>query len=106
MRVSSKNKLEDYQVLGNKLRIHWDHAEVTVEDMEGEAVTQWQCEEAVVKKTASRDNIIEAVIATQYPTYGAEIAAIRNGGADLDVHTALRETAKLLADGWIQQDAI
>lgn len=100
MRVSSKDKLEDYQVLGNKLRIHWDHAEVTVEDAEGEQSTQWQCEEAVVKKTANRDEIVEAIIATQYPTYGAEIAAIRNGGADLNAHTALRDKAKVLADAW------
>lgn len=100
MRVSSKEKLKDYQVIGDKLRIHWDHQEVTVEDIEGEKTTQWQCEEAVVKKTASRSDIIEAVIATQYPTYGAEIAAMRNGSPDAEEHEALRLKAKGLADGW------
>lgn len=102
MRVSSKDKLEDYQVIGNKLRIHWDHQEVTVEDMEGEQSTQWRCEEAVVKKTASRDEIIEAIISTKYPTYGAEIAAIRNGGDDAEEHEELRAKAKELADNWIK----
>lgn len=101
MRVSSKEKLEDYQVIGDKLRIHWDHQEVTVEDIEGEQSTQWQCEEAVVKKTASRSDIIEAVIATKYPTYGAEIAAMRNGGEDAEEHEALRLKARGLANGWI-----
>jgi len=102
MRVSSKEKLEDYQVLGNKLRIHWDHEEVTIETVEGQTETQWQCEEAVVKKTASRDEVIEAVMATKYPTYGAEIAAIRNGSPDADNHAALRDQAKVLADGWFK----
>jgi len=101
MRVSSKDKLEDYQVIGNKLRIHWNHEEVTVQGAdEEEPTTQWQCEEAVVNKTASRDEIIEAVIGTKYPTYGAEIAAIRNGSPDVDEHAALRDKAKVLADGW------
>ena len=100
MRVTSKEKLEDYQVIGDKLRIHWDHKQITVEDAEGEESTQWQCQEAVVKKNPSRDEIIESVIATQYLTYGAEIAAIRNGGADAEAHEALRLKAKELADNW------
>jgi len=100
MRVSSKDKLDDFQVIGDKLRIHWDHEQVTVETVEGQTETQWQCEEAVAKKTASRDDIIEAIIGTKYPTYGAEIAAIRNGSPDVDEHAALRDKAKVLADGW------
>ena len=102
MRVSSNDKLDDYQVIGNKLRIHWDHEEVTVQGVdEEEPTTQWQCEEAVVKKTASRDEIIEAIIQTKYPTYGAEIAAIQNGSPDLEEHASLRAKAKTLADGWL-----
>jgi len=100
MRVTSKEKLEDYQVIGDKLRIHWDHQEVTVEDIDGEQSTQWQCEEAVVKKTTGRSEVVEAVIRTKYPTYGAEIAAIRNGGVDAEEHETLRLKAKELADGW------
>jgi len=100
MRVTSDQKLEDYQVIGDKLRLHWGHEQVTVEGIEGEQTTQWQCEEAVVKKTASRDKIIETIIATQYPTYGSEIAAIRNGGEDAEAHESLRKKAKELADGW------
>lgn len=100
MRVTSKDKLDDYQVIGRKLRVHWDHEEVSFENADGEKESQWQCEEAVVKKTASRDELIEAVMATKYPTYGAEIAAIRNGGAEADEHAALRDKAKVLADGW------
>lgn len=103
MRVTSKDKLEDYQVIGDKLRIHWDHVEVTVEGIDGETATQWQCEEAVVKKTANRDQIIEAIISTKYPTYGSEIAAIRNGSPDVDEHAALRDRAKALADAWFNK---
>ena len=102
MRVSSNEKLEDYQVIGDKLRIHWDHKEVTVPAMddESEPTTQWQCKEAVASKNASRDEVIEAIIKTEYPTYGSEIAAIRNGSPDSDNHEALRLKAKELADGW------
>lgn len=100
MRVTSKDRLDDYQVIGRKLRIHWDHEEATFEGIDGETETQWQCEEAVVKKTAQRDEVIEAIIATKYPTYGSEIAAMRNGSPEADEHAALRDKAKVLADGW------
>jgi len=37
-----------------------------------------------------------------YPSYGAEIASIQNGGSDKDTHQARRIQAKELADGWLQ----
>lgn len=104
MEVYSNAKLEDYQIIGDKLRIHWNHQEVTIPSIDGdyEGTARWRCEEAVVKKTASRDEIIEAIIATKYPTYGAEIAAIRNGAEDAQAHEDLRLKAKELADNWVK----
>jgi hypothetical protein len=55
--------------------------------------------------TANRNQIIEAVIATEYTT-GAEFAAINNRDVAPDAYAAyqaFRATAKALADGWINR---
>lgn len=102
MQVSSTDKLPDYQIIGNKLRIHWNHEQVT-KHVDGETQTYWQCDEAVCAVTSSRDQIIEAVIRTQYPNYGAEIAAVQNGGEDNEKHQQMRALAKQLADEYLSQ---
>jgi len=102
MRVTSNEKLEDYQVIGNKLRLHWGHEQVTVEDMEGEQSTQWQCEEAVVKKTANRDEIIEAIIGSKYKVT-EELAVINNGGEEYTAYQSFRQFAKDTADKWLNK---
>jgi len=99
MRVNSNDKLPVYQVIGPTLRIHWNYEEVP----ESESTPAgWSCDEAAVPKTASRNQIIEAIIATKYQTPGAEFAAINNGGQEYDDYQALRATAKSLADGWMK----
>lgn len=102
MKVSSNNKLPTYQVIGKKLRIHWDAKEVTKETDEGPEVS-WEQEEALVPVTASRSMIIEAIMATKYPTPGAEFAALSNGPESVAAHEAMRDLAKSLADGWSEQ---
>lgn len=92
MRVSSTEKLQDYQTVGPTLRIHWNHEKVT--DKDGN--TYWVCQEAAVPVTASRRQIIEAVMATKYPTHGAEFAALQD---DSTGHAEMRRLAKRLADG-------
>ena len=93
MKVFSNNKLPTYQVIGRKLRIHWDEQEVVTD--EG---TSWSYEEALVPVTADRSTIIEAVIATKYPTPGAEFAALQNGPETVAEHQAMRDLAKSLCD--------
>lgn len=100
MRVNSNDKLPEYQVIGPTLRIHWDYQEVLATD---EVPAGWSCEEAAVKKTASRDQIIEAIIATKYPTVGSEFAAINNGGEEYESYQKHRSIAKSLADGWFSK---
>lgn len=100
MKVYSQEQLPTYQVIGNKLRIHWDAVELTKEDMEG-TVVQWEQNEAVCDVRDSRSGIIESIMSSVYPSYGAELAAVINGGEDAQAHEALRQTAKTLADGWI-----
>jgi hypothetical protein len=103
MHVKSKDKLPKYQVIGQKLRIHWDYKEVPATE---EAPAGWSCKEAVVQVTAARSEIIEAIIAVSYPTFGSEFAAIINGGDDAAAHEAVRQQAKDLADGWLATQAV
>ena len=98
MRVESTGKLPQYQVIGKKLRIHWDEQE-TSRDMDGEIQKGWSYEEACVPVNASRSAIIEAIMATKYPTPGAEFAALQNGPEKAAEHQAMRELAKSLAAG-------
>ena len=99
MKVSSKEKLEDYQVIGDKLRIHWDHHEIKFENEDGEKETYWECEEAVTKKTASRADIIKAIIGSKYDIY-EELAAINNGFEWYEQYQAFRKKAKAIADAY------
>ena len=46
----------------------------------------------------SRDERIEAIIKTKYPTYGFELAAIHKGGVEAEAYSELRALAKQLAD--------
>lgn len=95
MRVHSNEKLPEYQVIGPTLRIHWDYKEVSATE---DVPAGWSCEEVAISKTASRDQIIEAIIASKYPTLGSELAAINNGGQEYDDYQAFRALAKNLAD--------
>ena len=102
MKTYSSEQLPTYQVSGQELRIHWDAKEVPAHVMD-EQSTQWEQEEAVCNVSDSRDSLIEKIMATKYPTYGAEVAALCNGGDDAAQHEAFRAQAKSLADGWINR---
>jgi len=89
--------------MGRKLKINFDHETRNIEDIEGEVTLSHIYTTAYVDKLADRDTIIEAIMQTKYPTYGAELAAIQNGGVDASDHQEMRALAKQLADGWIAQ---
>ena len=98
MLVNSTDKLPVYQVLGSKLRIHWNYQEVpATEDMPA----SWSCEEACVAKTADRASLISAIIRARY-TVDEEFAAINNGGDEHQTLLDFRVEAKALADGWLK----
>lgn len=98
MLVNSTDKLPVYQVLGPKLRIHWNYQEVpATEDMPA----SWSCEEVCVPKNAGRGEIIAAIIRARY-TVNDELAAINNGGDDYQAFLDFRVEAKALADGWLK----
>ncbi len=102
MKTYSSEQLPTYQVSGQELRIHWDAKEVPAQGMD-ESSTQWEQQEALCNVSDSRASLIEKIMATKYPTYGAEVAALCNGGDDAAQHEAFRAQAKSLADGWINR---
>lgn len=101
MKSQSGTKQDNFVVSGRELLINFDHVEQTrdLQDEEG-TETYWECEQVKVPRLAARDTIIEAIIAVKYPTYGAELAAIRNGGADEQAHSEWRQKAKQIAREW------
>ena len=86
-------KLPAYQVFGMTLVINFDEREVETED----GGTQYVYTTAKMCKTSTRDQRIEAIIKTRYPTYGAEFAAMHKTGPAADEYMAFREKAKQLA---------
>lgn len=96
-RTTSQIQMPTYETSGNELTIYWD--EQTQTDSEGETIyTYAYC---VVSIFADRATIIEQIMGCMYPSYGSELAAIINGGADAAAHEAARVQAKALADGWL-----
>lgn len=88
-------KLPRFQTLGLTLVINFD--ERAVHDNEHD-VTRYEYTTAKVCKTSSRDERIEAIIKTKYPTYGSELAAMHKGGVEAEAYNELRALAKQLAD--------
>jgi hypothetical protein len=98
MKVTSYTKLNTYEVDGNDLAIYWNEQEH--EPKENENEIYWTYDHAQAFASDSRNVLIEKIMATKYPTYGAEVAAICNGGESAAEHEAFRVQAKALADGW------
>ena len=98
MQVTSKDKLEVYQIIGNKLRIHWDFIEIPATE---ETEAHWKCKEAVVRKQANKNEIVEAIIRSQY-SISNEFALINNGGNEYSEYQTFRTLAKQLANEYLK----
>lgn len=101
MKVTSYEQLETYEVDGNVLSIYWGEASHAPKEDETEPYWTYDCCKA--HTSDSRSVLIEKIIQTKYPTTGAEIAAIQNGGQDAEDHQQHRALAKALVDGWLQK---
>jgi hypothetical protein len=88
--------------MGRKLRINFNHKVKTMATDDSEEQVHVYTT-ACVDRLADRDTIIEAIMQTRYPTYGAELAAIQNGGTGATDHQEMRTLAKQIADGWINR---
>lgn len=105
MKVTASNQLPDYQVIGQKLLIHWDEQVIQKEVQIGEIVTMYEYSEASAFVYDTRANLIEKIIGSVYSS-GAEFAVINNKEEKPEQYAeyqAFRLKAKKLADGWIAQ---
>jgi hypothetical protein len=101
MKITSYTQLDTYEVQGNFLGIYWN--EEAHEPKENETEPYWTYDHCSAFATDSRSVLIEKIIATKYPTYGSEVAALANGGESAAEHETMRATAKTLADGWVNR---
>lgn len=105
MKVSSSNPLPTYQVIGNKLLIHWNEQTVEREQMDGSTSTNYEYNEASAYVYDTREQLIEKIIGSVY-SMAQELATINNKDRKPDEHDsyhAFRVQAKALADGWLQR---
>ena len=54
--VYSMHKLETFQRLGPVIRVHWDHEQITKDDME-----YWRCTEIVVPANITAEEMAEVL---------------------------------------------
>lgn len=97
-RVSSTEPLDKYEKAGNRVYLRLEEEVSTTDDYTSYNYLQAQVR---ISGQLRREDIIEAIIRSKYPTYGAELAAQFNGGEELAEHQAWRETAKVEADLFI-----
>lgn len=101
MITESPVSLPHEEVMGQKLRLHFNHQEITREDEEGNAVISHRYETAVTRVRATRGERIAAILASRYSTQD-ELALLNNRGArqgEYAGYLAFREQAKALAGG-------
>lgn len=104
MKVYSQQELPMYDVSGHELRIHWDSKQVTKQEMNGQTVTQWECNEALCSVFDNRSKLIQKIIGSVYEP-ADEIATINNQTTKPEEYAdyqAFRALAKSLADGWLE----
>jgi hypothetical protein len=105
MKVSSNTPLPTYQVLGNKLLIHWNEQIVERPNMDNEATQNYEYDEARSFTYDTRDQLISKIINSVY-SVADEIATINNKDTkpqEYADYQAFRVQAKALADGWIER---
>lgn len=90
-------KLPKFQILGMTLIMRCNEREIVTLDDDGNEQVRYEYDVAKVCKTSSRDERIEAIIKSKYPTYGAELAAMHKVGDEKDEYLAFRELAKQVA---------
>lgn len=102
MKVFAGRELQTYEPSGDDIYIHWN-VEKNVKETEQGSFDEWSADEVVVKKTDSRNVVIEKIIASQY-SVGAEIATINNRESRPEEYVAyqnFRLLAKELANGLV-----
>lgn len=88
----SKDRLPKLARMGHKVVAYLDEVKETDTET-GESYFYHK----VVINNFSRSDIIESLVRSKYPTYGAELASMNNGGEDLSRYEAWRTFSKAFA---------
>jgi len=95
MKTSSNTVLPEFESRGLYMFVNFNKEIIPATEEESETFTY---DTAKFNKSATRTERIEAIIATNYPTYGAELAVLNNTDEDARIeYLAFREQAKELA---------
>lgn len=99
MKTQSDERPDEFVRMKDWVGVSWDISEEVVPETDDcpERI-QYSYYFAKVKLSCSREDFIEALMKAKYPSYGAEIAAIRNGGDDAIQHQMFRDVVKEIAD--------
>lgn len=97
MKTQANEKQPEFQFLGDNFRINFDEVIETKTGDNEITITSYNYTTACVAKSATYEEIVEAIVAINYPTYGSELSAIRKGGEFELAHTAWVDKAKLIA---------
>jgi len=97
MKTQSDIQQPKFLAIGDNLHINFNETITQVEVEDGEPVTTYNYETAIVKKTCDYKGRVEAIVAVRYPTYGAELAALRDTDRAID-HNDFVAFAKVLAN--------
>lgn len=99
MKTQSNERPDEFVWMKDWVGVSWDISEEVVPEADGlPEKVQYRYYFAKVKLSCSRDDFVEALIKAKYPTYGAEIAAILNGGDEAHQHQLFRDVVKEIAD--------
>lgn len=103
MKIKSQNKLPLVQTHGRGFLISFDEAEITLSPSPGtlpgaDPQTGFEYEQCFVCGSPTRQEIIEAMIATRYTT-GAEFAAINNAQEDPQGYDSYQQFRVLVKAG-------
>ncbi|NCB03307.1 MAG: hypothetical protein EOM67_14305 [Spirochaetia bacterium] len=88
----SKDKLPKLARMGHKVVAYLDE----VKETDTETGESYFYHKAVID-SFNRPDIIESLVRSKYPTYGAELASINNGGEDFSNYEAWRTFSKAFA---------
>jgi hypothetical protein len=96
MKTQSNEKQPKFDYLADSIYINFNEQIKEVED-DGETQMIYEYETAIVKKNCDYKDRVEAIIAVRYPTYGAELAALRDTDRAIE-HNEFVAFAKALAN--------
>ena len=94
MKTQCSEQKPKFEKVGQFIHIYFDEETVPATEDAEQSYRYCYCK---VPMMVSRSELIDSIVKIKYPTFDAEIAAMANGGVDLEEHQVWRTKAKTLA---------